>query len=94
MGKELDSGCGRATLRSVSAPGIRIIGLAVDQNGPQDSHVLVGDGHQRLVVADAAMQSDDPLLQTRTSERFALERDLQSGTRALGKRPVCTVLTV
>ena len=65
------------TLRSVPSPGIRIVGFAVGQDGPEDPGVLVGDGDQGLVVTHSSVQCDDPLFESGASEGFAFERNLQ-----------------
>jgi hypothetical protein len=33
-----------------------VIGLALGKDGPDHAHVLVGDGHYGLVIADSATQ--------------------------------------
>lgn len=42
---------------------IGVVVLAAGQDHPQDARVLVGDGHQGLVVTHASVQGADPLLQ-------------------------------
>ncbi len=48
--------------------------------------MFVGNGDQGLVIADSAMQSDDPLLQSGASQRFAFQRNLQRGARPLSEQ--------
>jgi len=58
----------------------------VGEDGPKDPQMLVGDGHEGFVIADSAMQCDDPLFEPGTSDRFSFERNLQRGARALGEQ--------
>ena len=39
-------------LRGVSAPGVGIVGLAVDQDGPEDSGVFVGDSKHKAALEE------------------------------------------
>ncbi len=49
--------CGRAL------PGIRIVGLAFGEDGPDNPRVFVGDRDQSPVVANARKEGDDPLFE-------------------------------
>ena len=65
------------TLRSVPSPGIRIVGFAMGQDGPEDPGVFVGDGDQGLVVTHTSVQRNDPLFESGASEGLTFERNLQ-----------------
>ena len=49
-------------VHGVPLPRRRIVAFALGEHGPEDAGMLVGDGDQRLVVALAAMEVDDPAL--------------------------------
>ena len=70
----------------VAAPGIGVVSFTVSEDGPHDAHMFVCDGDEGLVIADAAVQGDDPLLESRTPEGLALEGYLQCRASALGQQ--------
>src|ERR1700692_4259687 len=56
--------------------------------------MFVGDGDEGFVIADPAVQSDDPLLESRAPEWLSFERNLQSGARALGEQSTQVAVAV
>ena len=47
----------------VARCGVRVVTLATREERPADPGVLVSDGDEALVIADALAQSHDPVLQ-------------------------------
>ena len=46
----------------VARCGVRVVTLSSREECPTDPDVLVGDGDEALVIADAVAQSHDPVL--------------------------------
>src|SRR5450432_927876 len=71
----------------MALPGVGVVVLAVGEDGPENSGVLVGDRDLRLAVADAIVGGDDPGLQPGSLVRSSALRRLDGGSRALRQQP-------
>ena len=61
----MDSGGLRCV--EMAPPGVRVVGLAVSQDGPDGAQMFVGDSDEGLVIAGSAIEIDYPLLESRAS---------------------------
>ena len=67
-------------------PGVGIVGFVSCQHRPTPPGVLVGDGEQGFVIADAGVQSCGPQLQTRAFLGGSFQSRLQRGSGPLGEQ--------
>ena len=67
----------------VTLAGARIVRFAVSEDGPADSSVFVRDGHKCLVIANAAPELYDPVLDAGAFIERAVQCALQARARAL-----------
>src|ERR1019366_4735526 len=70
----------------VTLPGIGVICLALGEDRPDHTGMLVGNRHQRFVVTHTQIQLHNPLLDSGEVRRLAFERHAYTGARTLDQQ--------
>src|SRR5215467_1059564 len=66
--------------------GVRVVTLPAREECPADPGVLVGDGDEALVIADALPQSHDPVFQLRALVGSSGQGGIERGARSLSQQ--------
>src|SRR5215831_5168577 len=70
----------------MALPAVRVVTFLACEHRPADAGVLVGDGDEALVIADAVAQSHDPVLEVRALVGCFAQCGIQCGTRPLSEQ--------